>query len=139
MTEIACYRMNMEIEIKLRSLRDFRKLSTRTAAELIGVSQSTYMDWERGRSFPSLRLLASIAQAFEVCPVNFTAYLFEHIHLVELIEISRNGPGITEAVSFYRKQQKGSSDDKIDSIRNDVQRLEVLLRQSLISFLPMSN
>lgn len=125
----------MQFEIGLRSLRDARKLSTRLVAERVGVSQSTYMDWERNRSFPSLRLLEPLAMALDVSLICFVAYLFGQMTLDELLVVKPETT-ISELTTAARKPGGDAEKDSIDLIRSDMQRLEMLLRQNLIAALP---
>lgn len=125
----------MQMEIKLRSLRDARKLSTRMVAERVGVSQSTYMDWERNRSSPSLRLLGPLAMALDVCLICFVAYLFGQMTLDELLVVKPETT-ISELTAVARKPGEEPEKNSIDLMRSDMQRLEMLLRQNLIAALP---
>lgn len=65
----------MIIGLALRKLRDSRKISTRAIAERAGVSHSTYVDWERDKSSPSLKHFSRLARAFDMDSVNLMAYL----------------------------------------------------------------
>jgi transcriptional regulator with XRE-family HTH domain len=65
----------MEIGTQLRKLRDQQKKTTRDMAAEIGVSQSTYTDWELDKSSPSLKNYFKIAEAFEITPVKLMSYL----------------------------------------------------------------
>jgi transcriptional regulator with XRE-family HTH domain len=65
----------MIIGTQLRKLRDQQKKTTRDMAINIGVSQSTYTDWEHDKSSPSLKIYLKIADAFEVSPVRLMSYL----------------------------------------------------------------
>nr|WP_295922510.1 helix-turn-helix transcriptional regulator [uncultured Dyadobacter sp.] len=126
----------MQIEIRLRSLRDARKLSTRMVAERVGVSQSTYMDWERNRSYPSLRLLEPLAMALDVCSICFVAYLFGQMTLEELLVVKPEAT-ISELTAAAQQKPGGEPEkNSIDLMRRDMQRLEMLLRQNLIAALP---
>jgi transcriptional regulator with XRE-family HTH domain len=65
----------MEIGASLRKLRDTRKFSSRLIAERIGVSHTTYVDWEYEKSSPSLKNFFKLAEAFEMTPVEMISYL----------------------------------------------------------------
>ena len=65
----------MEIGAFLRKLRDTRKVSSRLIAEKIGVSHTTYMDWEHEKSSPSLKNFLKLAEAFEMTPVDMMSCL----------------------------------------------------------------
>lgn len=104
-------------------------------AERVGVSQSTYMDWERNRSSPSLRLLGPLAMALDVCLICFVAYLFGQMTLDELLVVKPETT-ISELTAVARKPGEEPEKNSIDLMRSDMQRLEILLRQNLIAALP---
>lgn len=56
----------MELKDKLRQLRLAANLSITQAAERIGVHQSTFSDWEAGRTTPRLVQYTKIASGFGV-------------------------------------------------------------------------
>lgn len=64
----------MEIGTLLRKLRDHRKVSSRLIAEKVGISHTTYLDWEHEKSSPSLRFFFRLAEAFEMTPVDMMSY-----------------------------------------------------------------
>lgn len=86
----------MNIGTSLRRLRDNRGLTTRVIASKIGVSLSTYIDWENDKTAPSLRLYRQLASAFEISPLELMSYLMgenrdllcneEKINIIELRE-----------------------------------------------------
>nr|WP_295922333.1 helix-turn-helix transcriptional regulator [uncultured Dyadobacter sp.] len=65
----------MEIGTLLRKLRDRRKVSSRLIAEKVGISHTTYLDWEHEKSSPTLRHFIRLADAFEMTPVDMMSYL----------------------------------------------------------------
>ncbi|WP_266366908.1 helix-turn-helix domain-containing protein [Tellurirhabdus rosea] len=50
----------------LRQLRLKSKLSQEIISERLGISQSTYCNWESGKSLPNARSLSQLAQLFGV-------------------------------------------------------------------------
>lgn len=65
----------MEIGTLLRKLRDRMRISSRDLAKMIGVSHSTYLDWEHDKTSPSLRSYMRLAGAMGISPVELMAYL----------------------------------------------------------------
>ncbi|TDE08075.1 helix-turn-helix domain-containing protein [Dyadobacter psychrotolerans] len=65
----------MKIGSLLRKLRDQKGMSARLVAERVGVSHSTYVDWELDKSSPSIRSYVKLATAFDFNPVELMAYL----------------------------------------------------------------
>ena len=65
----------MEIGTLLRKLRDHHKVSSRSIAEKVGISHTTYLDWEHEKSSPSLRHFVRLADAFKMTPVDMMSYL----------------------------------------------------------------
>ncbi|MGE0206108.1 MAG: helix-turn-helix domain-containing protein [Hyphomicrobiaceae bacterium] len=51
---------------KFRKLRTERNLDQYEMAQVLGVAQSTYCDWEKGKMRPRRERLPSIAKAFNV-------------------------------------------------------------------------
>lgn len=58
-----------EFALQLRSLREAQGLSLRALAGRIGVSSVTVWKWEKGDSKPRARLIAPLARALEVSPL----------------------------------------------------------------------
>jgi len=67
----------MNIGTSLRKLLDNKGLTTRFIANKIGVSLSTYVDWENDKTAPSLRLYRRLANAFEVTPLELMSYFVD--------------------------------------------------------------
>ncbi|SDG56511.1 Transcriptional regulator, contains XRE-family HTH domain [Dyadobacter soli] len=65
----------MEIGTLLRKLRDHHKVSSRLIAEKVGISHTTYLDWEHEKSSPSLKHFFRLADAFKMTPVDMISYL----------------------------------------------------------------
>ncbi|WP_031528820.1 helix-turn-helix domain-containing protein [Dyadobacter crusticola] len=120
-------------ELNLRLIRDAKNLSTRTVADRIGVSQSTYLGWEHGRSSPSLKMLNALAEAIEVCPISFVAYLGGHITIRELLDFSKNVFNIKEAVLLYQRQKDGIVIENFDSLKEAIVNLTCTINNQLNS------
>jgi transcriptional regulator with XRE-family HTH domain len=96
----------MNIGTLLRKLRDSRALTTRAIAERIGVSASTYMDWEHDKSSPSIKSYVKLASALEVNPVDLMAYLTGQQKELLSIDEKASIAELKEMITFY----KGYSD-----------------------------
>jgi transcriptional regulator with XRE-family HTH domain len=72
----------LRIGTPLRRLRDLKQISTREIAERIGISQSTYVDWENEKSSPSIKNYLALAEAFEIDPIELMEYLLGNDHAV---------------------------------------------------------
>lgn len=51
---------------RLREVRKSKKLTQQEIAELLGVKQNTYSDWENGKTEPSFENLIKLADLLEV-------------------------------------------------------------------------
>lgn len=54
------------IRLKIKSVREAKKLSQEELADIIGVSQRTYSNWENGRTELTVQNLERIAKGLEV-------------------------------------------------------------------------
>lgn len=54
------------IKVTLKTARELKKLSQEEAAELIGVSVDTLSNYERGKTFPDVKILKRIEEVYEV-------------------------------------------------------------------------
>ena len=54
------------MQINLKAARVNRGLTQKTAAELIGVTEDTVGNWERGKSYPDARCIKKIEEAYGV-------------------------------------------------------------------------
>lgn len=89
----------MEIGVLLRKLRDELRMSSRETAEKIGVTQSTYLDWEHDKSSPTIKMFFRIAKAFNICPIELMSLLSgktrsnageQQIEINQLTELVKN-------------------------------------------------
>lgn len=55
-----------DFSVRLRKLREKRRMSRRTLGELCGLSKNRIGRYERGEQEPSLRAMVDIADFFEV-------------------------------------------------------------------------
>lgn len=62
----------MDAGIKLKKLRESKRFSQEELAEMVGVSQTTIGNWEKGKSI-KFKHLRKVCEVFQI-PVN---YLFE--------------------------------------------------------------
>lgn len=51
---------------KLKMLRKKKGLTQQKLAEILGIKQNSYSDWETGKNEPSLENLVKLADLFEV-------------------------------------------------------------------------
>lgn len=118
----------MEIGTMLRKLRDSKGLTTRHIAEKIGISHSTYVDWENDKSSPSLKFYIKLASSFQVCPVELMSYLTGHLAEPMSSEEKMSMTDMREMVSYYRNYS--------NLLKNDKERIEMELariRELLVS------
>ena len=71
----------MNLEFKLRKLREKHNWSQMEVANQLDISQSAYNKWERGQSKPKLQNLKKIAEIFQV---NIVDFIQEQIPNVDL-------------------------------------------------------
>ncbi len=108
------FRQAMEIGVVLRRLRDKKRISSRDAAERIGVTQSTYLDWEHDKSSPTIKMFFQIAKTFEICPIDLMSHIVEkndlharqHTEASQLTELVKN-------IQQYLSRQNGEGTIKL--------------------------
>jgi transcriptional regulator with XRE-family HTH domain len=118
----------MNIGTLLRKFRDSRSLTTRHIAEKIGVSQSTYMDWEHGKSSPSLKSYMKLTSALGVNPVEFMAYLTGQATEILSAEEKANIADLREMVKYCQNYSDLLREDKI-RVENELTRVQELLKE----------
>lgn len=106
----------MEIGTSLRKLRNLRGLSAREISEKIGVSHSTYVDWEHDKSSPSLRSFNKVAAAFQVCPVELLSFVVEGGSVPLSIEDKADLAELKQTMEDYK--------DYCRLLRGDKEKLE---------------
>ena len=60
--------MKYEIGKRIRKYREDRKLSQKDLADMIGVSNSSISNWEKGINRPDADMLADLCRALKVSP-----------------------------------------------------------------------
>lgn len=60
----------MAQQITLEQARMLKKMSRKEAAERIGVSQNTILNWETGKSYPSVFYIPAILKTYELQSIN---------------------------------------------------------------------
>lgn len=111
----------MNIGTLLRKLRDSRALTTRTIAEKIGVSHSTYMDWEHDKSSPSVRSFIKLASAFDANPVDLMAYLTGQSKEVLSTDEKASIAELKAMIEFYREYS--------DMLKKNASQIEIELER----------
>lgn len=91
----------MEIGVSLRKLREAKGMSIQALAEEIGIGQSTYADWENGRTSPSLEGFLRLSEAISVDPSNLLSYLLGHLNVEQLLENKMKIEDLQEMIRFY--------------------------------------
>lgn len=84
-------------------------MSTREIADRVGISQSTYVDWENDKSTPTLKLYFKLSNAFALSPIDLMHYLTTG----SIETTSKTGPTIEtltsseiiELLAFYRNEK----------------------------------
>lgn len=56
----------MESSFTLRTARELNRLTQREAAKIIGVTPDTLSNYERGKSYPDIKILKKIEKAYGV-------------------------------------------------------------------------
>jgi transcriptional regulator with XRE-family HTH domain len=56
----------MGVKVTLKALRANSNLTQKAAAERVGVSEDTWANWEKYKSFPDVRDIEKIREAFGV-------------------------------------------------------------------------
>lgn len=56
----------MTLEMKLKLARVKKQLTQKQVAELIGVKQPSYQEWEAGKSTPNLKRAALLSKVLEI-------------------------------------------------------------------------
>lgn len=87
--------------MKLKSLRQGKKMSLRELGKATGLSHSFIADMESGRSKPSLKSTKALAKVLEVDPRELTAVLLE--------ETSDN---VADLKAVYQKKSTNGRDKK---------------------------
>ena len=87
--------------VSLRKLRETKGMSIRALAEDIGIGQSTYADWENGRTSPSLEGFLRLSEAISVDPSNLLSYLLGHLNVEQLLENKMKTEDLQEMIRFY--------------------------------------
>jgi transcriptional regulator with XRE-family HTH domain len=103
-------------------------LTTRHIAERIGVSQSTYMDWEHGKSSPSLKSYMKLTNALGVNPVEFMAYLTGQTTGILSAEEKAKIADLREMVKYCQNYSDLLREDKI-RVENELSRVQELLKE----------
>ena len=101
---------------RIKEMREYRKLTSETAAELCDCSESTWKQYERGERLPSVPKLKSICLVLKVKP--------EYIYGSELDGLQEE---ITEMEQLKLKIEQLSPDD-ITVIKAAVEKRLELLR-----------
>ncbi|GGN06623.1 hypothetical protein GCM10010967_47350 [Dyadobacter beijingensis] len=103
----------MNIGTLLRKFRDTHRISSRYVAERIGVSHSTYLDWEHDKSSPSIRNFTRLAAALELDPVDLMSYLSGKSCTVNTTRDLSTISDLKEMVKYYQQYthhlEKGKS------------------------------
>ena len=94
---------DFEVANKIRSIRQRRNLSQRRFGIKIGVSGKTISAYEKGRCSPSLRILDSISQVYDVTFLHLKKG--KGVHLKEkLAEIKRTVEEIEDTFITTREE-----------------------------------
>lgn len=104
----------MEFSERLKELRKQAHLTQVQIAEKLGIGQSSYADWERGKKKPTQENLVKIAQVFNVSIDYLIGNFSEKNTNKELEDIE----------ILFRKNSEGLTDDE-----------KVVFRQELIAFM----
>lgn len=66
------------MQLKLKQLREQKRISQRKLAEMLGKSFGTIQSWERGDSFPNAEMVWELCEVFETDPNDFLGWYEEH-------------------------------------------------------------
>ncbi len=125
----------MEIGTLLRKLRDKRGLTTRNVAEQAGVSLSSYIDWEHGKSIPSLKSFIKLSEAFEVSPVDMMAYFTSQPENPALSEDKKRITDLTEMLADYKNYVSLLQEDK-NKMKEELEKVNKLLEMMQSTSMP---
>ena len=109
--------MAMTFAERLKELRKQAHLTQVELAKLLGIGQSSYADWERGKKKPTQEILVKIAQIFNVSIDYLVGNSEEKSGELDNIELlfRMNSKGLTEEekiifkkelIEFMRKRKK---------------------------------
>ncbi|MHA4740621.1 helix-turn-helix domain-containing protein [Dyadobacter sp. MSC1_007] len=122
----------MEIGTLLRKLRDRARISSRDLARRIGVSHSTYLDWEHDKTSPSLKSYIRLANALEMNPVELMAYLTNQTtQIVSSEEKSNTRDRELREMIAYLRLQNVTLIESSQQVVNELSKIHELQRDGL--------
>lgn len=125
----------MEIGTLLRKLRDKQRLTTRNVAEQAGVSLSSYMDWEHGKSIPSLRSFIKLSEAFQISPVEMMSYFTSQAEDLTLSEDKKRIADLTGMITDYKNYVSLLQEDK-NKMKKELEKVNKLLETMQSTSMP---
>lgn len=95
------------MDIKLKTIRELKSLSTYEAAHKMGITQSAYIRLERNETKIDLDRLKLFADAMEMSLIDVLMYPEQYVNVKEIAnELRKNEPDVIVQIKVKEKQRE---------------------------------